>query len=334
MDDHIVILHRRDPIADGGVQWAITATNNDRIAHAIHHKLPGTLAHSTFTDALTGETLVPVDGWLGIDVPPLFGRVLIAHGTAQPNVHVLTQKLKMPGLDRERTLRIYLPPGYEKSNRRYPVLYMHDGQNLFDATTSYSGEWGVDETLNELAKTKGLELIVVGIDHGDEKRIHELNPWDNARFGKGEGRQYMEFVVGTVKPYIDRHYRTKPGRDDTAVMGSSMGGLISQYAIEQYPQVFGKAGIFSPAYRLAVPAVFDFARAQPPRKDAKLYFYAGGKEGDEMLPDMQRMVELLRANGLPSGRIDVVVDAGAEHNEAAWRARFARAVLWLFDRDK
>ena len=329
IDDHVVVVYRRD---EG--EWALVATNNDAAPRPVKLHLPGPIAATTFTDALTGKTLAAAaDGTLELTVPAMYGSVLIAHGTAQPNVHVLPQKLKMPGLDRERTVRVYLPPGYEKSNKRYPVLYMHDGQNLFDAATSYSGEWGVDETLNELAKTKGLELIVVGVDNGGADRIHELNAWDNAKFGKGEGRQYMDFVVGTVKPYVDKHYRTKPGRGDTAVMGSSMGGLISQYAIEQYPGVFSKAGIFSPAYWLAEPAVFDFAKAQPPRKDARLYFYAGGKEGDSMLPDMQRMIELLRAQGHPQNRLDVVVDAEARHHESAWRAQFARAVLWLFDRN-
>jgi predicted alpha/beta superfamily hydrolase len=142
----------------------------------------------------------------------------------------------------------------------------------------------------------------------------------------------MDFVVGMVKPYIDRHYRTKPDRANTAIMGSSMGGLISQYAIERYPQVFGKAGIFSPAYWLA-PPVFDFAKTQPPRKDAKLYFYAGGKEGESMLPEMQRMIDQLRADGHPQDKLRVVVAVEAQHNEAAWRAQFARAVLWLFDRN-
>jgi predicted alpha/beta superfamily hydrolase len=87
-------------------------------------------------------------------------------------------------------VRIYLPPGYEQGTRRYPVLYMHDGQNLFDDATAYAGEWGIDETLNELAKSRGLELIVVGIDNGGAERIHELNAWDNPQFGKGEGEQY------------------------------------------------------------------------------------------------------------------------------------------------
>jgi len=329
LDDHVVVVVRHD-----GGQWAIVATNNARATRTVKVHLPGPIAVSTFTDALTGTNLAAAaDGTLEFAVPAMFGSVLLAHGTAQPNVHVLAQKLAMTELGRERTIRIYLPPGYEKSNKRFPVLYMHDGQNLFDAATSYSGEWGVDETLNELAKTKGLELIVVGIDNGGADRIHELNAWDNAQFGKGEGRQYMDFLVDTVKPYIDRHYRTKPDRTNTAIMGSSMGGLISQYAIEQYPQVFSKAGIFSPAYWLAKPAVFDFAKAQPPRKDAKLYFYAGGKEGDSMLPDMQRMVDQLRAEGHPQGKIDVVVDPEAKHHESAWRAQFARAVLWLFGRN-
>jgi len=329
VDDHVVVMYRRD---EG--QWAIVATNNDSAARTVKVHLPGPIAATTFADALTGANLsAAADGTLELRVPAMYGSVLIAHGTAQPNVHVLPQKLAMKELGRERTIRIYLPPGYEKSNKRYPVLYMHDGQNLFDAATSYSGEWGVDETLNELAKTKGLELIVVGVDNGGADRIHELNAWDNEKFGKGEGRQYMDFLVGTVKPYIDKHYRTKSDRANTAVMGSSMGGLISQYAIEQYPQVFSKAGIFSPAYWLAGSAVFDFAKSQPPRKDARLYFYAGGKEGESMLPDMQRMIDLLRADGHPQNKIDVVVDPEAKHYEVAWRAQFARAVLWLFDRN-
>jgi alpha-glucosidase len=111
-------------------------------------------------------------------------------------------------------------------------------------------------------------------------------------------------------------------------MGSSMGGLISQYAIDRYPNVFSKAGIFSPAYWLA-PPVFDYAKAQPLPKDAKLYFYAGGREGDSMVPDMQRMVELDHAR-LSAKNIAVKVDPDAQHNEAAWRAQFAQAVLWLF----
>jgi predicted alpha/beta superfamily hydrolase len=253
--------------------------------------------------------------------------------TAQPNVHVLPTPLIIPGLDRPRTIRVYLPPGYATSKKRYPVLYMHDGQNLFDAATSYSGEWEVDETLNALAKSHGLELIVVGIDNGGEQRIHELNPWDNPKYGKGEGRQYMAFVVEVVKPYIDKNYRSKPDRANTAIMGSSMGGLISHYAVNEYPDVFSKVGIFSPAYWLA-PPVFDFAQGHALRPDVKVYFYAGGQEGDTMLPDMQRMVALVRAQKHAESNMVVVIDPQAKHNEAAWRDQFAKAVTWLFSASK
>jgi predicted alpha/beta superfamily hydrolase len=118
--------------------------------------------------------------------------------TAQPNVHVLPTPFVMAGLNRQRTVRVYLPPGYEGSRARYPVLYMHDGQNLFDDATAYAGEWGIDESLNALAKSRGLRLIVVGIDNGGADRIHELNAWDNPEFGPGEGAQYMAFIVETL----------------------------------------------------------------------------------------------------------------------------------------
>jgi predicted alpha/beta superfamily hydrolase len=252
-------------------------------------------------------------------------------GTAQPNVHVLPQPFAIPGLDRERTVRIYLPPGYEASRQRYPVLYMHDGQNLFDEATSYAGEWGVDETLNALASSRGLRVIVVGIDHGGTERMHELNPWDNPAFGKGEGEQYMAFVVHVLKPWVDRHYRTRPDRRHTAIMGSSMGGLISTYAISRYPEVFGGAGIFSPAYWLA-PQVFTDTAAHPPPPTARLYFYAGGSESESMVPDMKRMAALLRSAGLPARNVALEVDPVGRHNEAAWRARFPRAVAWLLAR--
>jgi alpha-glucosidase len=249
--------------------------------------------------------------------------------TASPNVQVLPQPLTMPGLNRERTIRVYLPPGYSASNQRFPVLYMHDGQNLFDEATSFLGEWGVDETLDELAKKRGFKLIVVGIDNGAENRIHELSAWDSAKYGKGEGRQYMAFIVDVVKPYIDRHYRTKPDRTNTAIMGSSLGGLISHYAIYEYPQVFSKAGILSPAYWYA-PAVFDFTAARSLSTGAKIYFYAGGKEDENMLPDFNRMTSLVRSQSASEKNLSIRIDPAAAHNEAAWRKEFPQAVSWLF----
>jgi predicted alpha/beta superfamily hydrolase len=253
--------------------------------------------------------------------------------TALPNVIVLPTQLAMPGLNRQRTLRIYLPPGYSKSEVRYPVLYMHDGQNLFDAATAYAGEWGVDETLNELARTKGLEIIVVGVDNGGDKRMTELNAWDNPRFGKAEGKQYMDFMVNVVKPMIDTNYRTRPERQYTGIMGSSMGGLISQYAIQQYPNIFSKAGIFSPAYWTA-PDVFGFTASNPLAADARMYLYMGGREGEEGLEGSNRMALQLQHQAHPVNNFLYRISPSAEHNEAAWRAEFAAAVSWLFSAEK
>lgn len=249
--------------------------------------------------------------------------------TAQPNVHILPAPFSMPGLNRERTVRLYLPPAYDRSSRRYPVLYMHDGQNLFDEASANAGEWGVDETLNELARSRGLELIVVGIDNGGAERIHELNPFDNPQYGRGEGAQYMAFIVEVLKPWIDQHYRTRPEAQHTAILGSSMGGLISSYAISHYPKVFGKVGIFSPAYWLA-PQIFADTELRPPPPNARLYFYAGGSESLEMVPDMKRMVAVLEGAGLPAARLAMRVNPVGRHNEAAWRAEFPRAIEWLY----
>jgi predicted alpha/beta superfamily hydrolase len=255
--------------------------------------------------------------------------VATVKSSASAQVTVLSPQLTIPGLNRQRTLRIYVPPGYATSTRRYPVLYMHDGQNLFDNSTAYAGEWGVDETLDELAKAQGLELIVVGIDNGGVQRMTELNAWDNARFGKGEGKLYMDFIVNVVKPLVDASYRTLPEREHTGVMGSSMGGLISHYAILQYPKVFSKAGIFSPAYWPG-PEVFALTESQPPAADARLALYMGGGEGDEAVDDYQRMVLQLNKQSHPGANLWSKLTPAAQHNEGAWRSEFAQAVSWLF----
>jgi len=119
----------------------------------------------------------------------------------------------------DRDLHAYLPPSYERSDRRFPGLYMHDGQNLFDATTSFAGEWGVDETMEELA-VEGLEAIVIGIPHGED-RVREYTPFN------GGGDEYLAYVVDTVKPLVDSSFRTLSDREHTGIMGSSLGALIS-----------------------------------------------------------------------------------------------------------
>lgn len=247
--------------------------------------------------------------------------------TALPNVHVLPA-MTIPGLDRQRAIRICLPPDYEQSTTRYPVIYLHDGQNLFDAATGFAGEWEVDESLNRLAQTRSLAAIAVGIDNGGDHRLQELTGWDNPKYGKAEGAAYVDFIADVVKPYIDRHYRTLPDRGHTAIMGSSLGALISHYALMRRPDVFGSAGLFSPSYWYAPASFTDATRPLAP--GTRLYFYAGSDEDPDMVANMLKMAAVLQDAGLPRAGMKIHVVAGARHNEAAWRAEFPRAVQWLF----
>lgn len=254
--------------------------------------------------------------------------------SAQPNVSVLPP-VTIAGLGRQRTLRLYLPPGYAHSDKRYPVIYMHDGQNLFDAATSYAGEWAVDETLNSLAglaAAERLEAIVVGIDNGGDHRMQELNPWDHPSYGKGEGSQYVDFIVHVLKPMIDARYRTLPDRANSAIVGSSMGGFISHYAITRYPDVFGKAGVFSPSYWVNHAKMFAHVSAIPAASDARIYLLMGANEGESMVPDVKRMHAHVLQSGHPAQNVKLKIVPGGTHNEALWRGELREALMWMFER--
>jgi predicted alpha/beta superfamily hydrolase len=253
----------------------------------------------------------------------------IQSSTAAVNVEVLPFEFVLDGLDRQRTVRLYLPPDYVLSSDSYPVLYMQDGQNLFDQATAYAGEWGVDETLNELAQQQALKFIVVGIDNGGDKRMNEYSPWENKRFGPAEGELYVNFIVEVVKPFIDNNYRSKLEPQDTAIIGSSMGGLIAHYALHAYPQVFAKAMIFSPAYWYS-PQVFEFSKTHKAALNAKIYVMFGDKEGDGMIVDTGRMERQLKEQGHPRENMQFKRVVGGEHNEALWRQEFSPAIQWLF----
>ncbi|WP_299158481.1 TIM-barrel domain-containing protein [uncultured Tenacibaculum sp.] len=257
--------------------------------------------------------------------------------TASKNVTVISETFEIPQLKRKRTVRLYLPPGYSKSKKSYPVVYMHDGQNLFDKKTSFSGEWSVDETLNKLYEDKNLQLIVVGIDNGGAKRLDEYSPWKNSKYGGGEGKAYLDFLVNTLKPYIDKNYRTLKNKSNTGIIGSSMGGLISHYAGLNYPKVFGKIGVYSPAFWFA-PEIVDFSKTRGNLSDTKMYFLAGGKEGDntafneinKTVRDMNLMVDVLKEQNFPSKNIHSKVVPEGKHNEKLWRTNFEETILWLF----
>ncbi|ALZ75876.1 alpha/beta hydrolase-fold protein [Rheinheimera sp. F8] len=250
--------------------------------------------------------------------------------SAAANVTVLTTTFTIPGLDRQRTVRLYLPPGYNNSaNQRYPVLYMHDGQNLFDKSTAYAGEWQVDEILNQLATADQLQLIVVGIDNGGEHRMTELNPHNHAEYGKSEAAAYLALLRDVVKPYIDQHYRTLPDAANTGIMGSSMGGLFSHFAALEAGDTFSKIGIFSPSYWITDTAVTRYQQSPVP-VDARWYFYVGGDEGGGMAEQASQVYQAVDKLPASQGQRQFKLAPDAGHNEAAWAAEFRQAVLWLY----
>lgn len=252
--------------------------------------------------------------------------------TAAANVHLLDADFFMPQLNRNRRIMIYLPPDYETTQKRYPVMYMHDGQNLFDDATSFSGEWEVDESLNQLHAQGDHGCIVVGIDNGGALRIDELAPWLNTDYNEGgEGDQYIDFIVETLKPYVDQNYRTYTGRDYTAIMGSSLGGLVSQYAIMEHQDVFSKAGIFSPAYWFNDPQIFEHSANTPKTQPMRIYQLAGYLEGNgSVVDDVNQMETVLLNNGFGVGELYKALHQDGEHSEWYWAREFAAAYEWLF----
>ncbi len=249
--------------------------------------------------------------------------------TANPRVHILDTAFLIPQLGRYRRVWIYLPVSYTRSGKRYPVLYMQDGQNVFDDATSFAGEWGVDEAIDTLGAQYG-ESIVVAIDHGASKRLNEYCPYDFSlpgyQEGKGEGKLYVDFIAHDLKTFIDRNYRTKPGRRHTFIAGSSMGGLISFYAVLQYPRVFGGAGVFSPAFQVS-PPIFDDIRSKGKKIKAKIYFYAGDTEGESMETLTRKAFE--EVNEDSGARTAIVIRKGGKHSESWWRREFPQFYKWI-----
>ncbi len=249
--------------------------------------------------------------------------------TAAENVVIMDEEFYMPQLDRTRRIWLYLPPDYAQSESYYPVLYMHDGQNLFDQITSFAGEWEVDETLNDLVSEGFRVPIVVGIDHGEDFRIDELTPWYNAEYGGGQGDEYMAFIVETLKPYIDANYRTLADRDNTGILGSSLGGLISTYGSLKYQEVFSKSGSFSPAYWINSDSIWDFVAENGMMDETRFYQNIGGLEPATSVEMMHQMEDSLKAVGFTTVISKVI--SGGVHNEQTWRNDFRNAYLWLFD---
>ncbi len=272
-----------------------------------------------------------IDGWLALTAWPKPGS------TAPRGVTLLSDDMRIPQLGRNRRIWVYLPPSYGQAGKRFPVIYMQDGQNVFDKATSFAGEWGVDETLDRLAASGDGGAIVIAINNGERTRdeeYHQIQP-DNGRPGRAD--DYLEFIVRTLKPLVDSAFDTKPDRLNTAIMGASSGASISLLAALKYPDVFGKAALFSTPLWLAPKFDAMATTANAYREGTKLWFICGANEKVGQGPpgmfarDQPALIDALATAGFSrTTQLKASIDPQGLHNEAFWGRTFEDAYRWLF----
>lgn len=251
--------------------------------------------------------------------------------TASVNVKLFSENFWIPQLKTTRRIWIYLPEDYSTTKKRYPVIYMEDGQNLFNESSSFSGEWKVDEAMDSLFVNGKRNAIIVGIENGGTERLNEYSAWNNPKYGGGKGDLFADFLAKTLKPHIDETYRTMPKAKNTGLIGSSMGGLISFYTGMKYPDQFGRLGVFSPSFWFSKKDLVSFVHKNPTKiRRTKFYFLAGKKESPEMISDVEEVIQLLIKKGVPEKNIHTKFDDYGTHSERYWSKEFPAAFSWLF----
>ena len=241
-----------------------------------------------------------------------------------------------------RMLRVWLPPRYDAAENRaraYPVLYLNDGQNLFDRPTSYTGvEWGVDETADRLIRQEEISpLIVVGMDNAQNERMKEYIPYPSLqpRILWPRGKDYPAFLIREVIPFVRERYRTASGPENTGLGGSSLGALISLYTAMQRPGVFGRLLVESPSLQISQRRVLKASRSCPLWPE-RIFLAIGTRESGredkdrQLVDDVGELGQILRRAGLDDNRLRVRIDEGAAHSEGAWANRFPEALRFLF----
>lgn len=247
----------------------------------------------------------------------------------------LLQGFRSDALGNSRDVLVWLPPGYEHdTDRRYPVLYLHDGQNLFDTSTSFAGvEWGVDETAERLVHAgRVAPLIIVAINHAGVQRADEFAPTHDAhRQAGGDADRYARFIVQELKPYVDRTFRTRPEAAQNALGGSSLGGLVTLHIGLEHAHVFGALAVLSPSIWWDRRAVLDRVEALPTRLPWRIWLDVGTAEGRDTLRNARALKALLLQKGWRlGGDLRYLEAQDAPHSEAAWAARVEGILEFLF----
>ncbi|HLZ90588.1 MAG TPA: alpha/beta hydrolase-fold protein [Candidatus Acidoferrum sp.] len=238
-------------------------------------------------------------------------------------------------LRNQRDLIVYLPPSYdEQSHRRFPVLYLHDGQNLFDGATSFvpGMDWHVGHTADDFILTGAVQpIIIVGIYNVGKVRIHEYTPTKAPRLGGGRADRYAKFLMQEVMPFIQHEYRALDDYRVTGMGGSSLGGLLSLYLGLKHPQVFGRIAALSPSVWWNQRVIHRFAAAAPVEPRPRIWLDIGTKEGPRIVQEVEQFRDILQQKGWRVGR-DLYYQRveGAEHNEAAWARRVGPFLQFLY----
>ena len=233
-----------------------------------------------------------------------------------------------PQLDNARDIDVYLPPSYARTRRRYPVVYVQDGQNLSDPERAFAGTWSVPDVIRALA-SRGVEAVLVGVPNMGERRLYEYSPFYDQTHGGGGGDAYVAFVERTLKPLIDKRFRTRPEREATGILGSSMGGLVSLYAFFRAPETFGFAGAMSPALWFAERAILRYVERDG-APTGRIYLDVGTEEGAGTLRDAQQLARILERKGYRPGESLVFTEEpGGRHEEAHWGRRLGPALEFL-----
>jgi predicted alpha/beta superfamily hydrolase len=269
---------------------------------------------------------------MGSGMRNLLGRMMGSPVSA-PELR-LHRKFRSRFLEPLRTLVVFVPPGYERNlQKRYPVLYMHDGQNLFDPTTAFGGnEWRLDDTAEELIEHGAIEpLIIVGIYNTGEQRIHEYTPTADPKLGGGKADLYGRMLVEEVKPFIEKTYRAVQGAENTGLGGSSLGGLVTLHLGLKYPDVFGKLAVLSPSVWWDNKVILREIEQLPAKPPLKIWLDMGTAEGGMSLEDTEMLRDAMRAKGWSVGN-DLAYSEieGATHSEKSWAERVGPFLQFLF----
>lgn len=246
-----------------------------------------------------------------------------------PVVQLISEGFEMPQLNKKRKIWALLPHDYETSNESYPVMYLQDAQNLFNEKAKY-GNWEIDKKLAVMSEYKIGKIIIIAIEHAEQDRIKEYNVGKTV-LGVGQGKKYIRFITDTLKPYIDKRFRTKPEREFTGIGGSSMGGLVSIFSGLMYPEVYGKLMIFSPSLWVVPKMDFSHSDFSEPG-DTKIYLYAGGDESATMIQHVRKFKKSLLQNEAVAEnmKIKLSINMLGKHNEIYWSDEFPKAIEWLF----